>query len=68
MSRKKPLAMKENPGVKKLFSDPLVRLNHRENESLCRYGRIFLQLHGTKRAMGGTKSHGSGTPAVSIRK
>jgi hypothetical protein len=57
-------AMQENPDMEKPFSDPLARLIYRATKSLCRYDRISLQLHETKRAHGGTKPSGSGTPAV----
>jgi hypothetical protein len=60
--------MKENPDVKKLFSDPSGQIKLPDDESLCRYGRFALQLLETKRAHSGTKSSGSGKPAVANRK
>jgi hypothetical protein len=67
MTSKKPLTMKENPDVKKLFSDPSGQIKLPVNASLYRYGRISLQRHGIKRSHGGTKSSGSGKPAVANR-
>jgi hypothetical protein len=60
--------MKGNAGVRTLFSDPSGQIKLPGKESLCRYGRLSLQLLETKRAHGGTKSSGSGTPAVASRK
>ena len=65
---KKSLAMKANPQVRKLFSKPSGQTKLPGNESLCRYGRISLQILETKRAPGGTKSPGSAKLAVASGK
>ena len=64
MIMQKPLAVKANPEVSKLFSKPSGQIKLPGNESLCRYGRISLQILETKRSYTGTKSSGSGISVV----
>jgi hypothetical protein len=54
--------------MEKPFSDLLAGLIYQAARALCRYGGISQKFHDTKRANGGTKSSGSGKPAVIIRK
>ncbi|MHB9075489.1 MAG: hypothetical protein ACYC6G_18450 [Desulfobaccales bacterium] len=65
---KKSPPMKEKFDMEKPFSAPPGQIKLPGNEAWRRFGGFPVKLTKTKRAQGGTKSSGSGTRAVAIRK
>jgi hypothetical protein len=65
---KKTSGNEGNPDMEKPFSDPPGQIKLPGNKALCRFGGFPVKLPKTKRAQGGTKGSGSGTPAVASRK